>query len=145
MSDCIYTTDIVLDKDGYPRIKWNKRIWRMNRLLWTFAYGEIPKGLVIGHKCNNSGCINVNHLYLTTREQNSTDAARDGLYFTGFHNKEYEHACSEWEHILFMYHVMGFSQQEIADAYNITQPRVSEIIRNNREVYLEKQGIRNER
>lgn len=141
MSDCVYTTDVVLDKDGYPRIKWNKRQWRMNRLLWTFAYGEIPTGLVVGHKCNNKGCINVNHFYLTTPEQNCTDAARDGLYFTGFHNKAYEHAYSEWKHIMLMYHVMGYSQQAIADVYGIHQSRVSELIRSKRSDYLKLEGI----
>ena len=86
--DCIYTKDVALDKDGYPRIKWKKKMWRLNRLIYTFTNGSIPEGMVVGHKCNNKGCINANHLYLTTAQENSTHAARDGLYFNGYHNKK---------------------------------------------------------
>ena len=83
MSDCVCPTHIYRDKDGYPRAKHQGRLWRLNRLIWTLSYGEIPDGKVVGHTCNNTGCINITHLYLTTSHENSTHAARDGLYRTG--------------------------------------------------------------
>jgi hypothetical protein len=134
--DCIYTTDVVLDRNGYPRVKWSKRLWRLNRLLYTFAHGNIPEGKVIGHTCNNKGCINIHHLYLTTAGENSTHAARDGLYFTGFHNKELEEASNDWLRISILYHEQGLSQQTIADMYGVYQVRVSEIIRKHKDQYL---------
>lgn len=127
--DCVYTTGVVLDKDGYPRVKWKKRMWRMNRLLYTFVHGPIPEGHVIGHSCNNKGCINPNHLYLTTAAQNSTDAARDGLYKVGFKNFNFECADSSWLALSKLYHEEGYTQERIAEMYSIHQTRVSDILR----------------
>jgi len=133
--ECIYTTDVALDKDGYPRIKWKKKLWRLNRLIYTFANGDIPEGKVIGHFCNNKGCINANHLYLTTFEENCSHAARDGLYFTGHHNKHIEKANVDWLNISKMYHEQGYSQTSIGKIYSITQNRVSELIKKHKQDY----------
>ena len=135
--DCVYTTDVILDKDGYPRVKHQQRMWRLNRLIFTFVHGEIPEGMVVGHSCNNKGCINPNHLYLTTPKQNSTDAARDGLYRTGRIKEELKKADEDWLLICRMYHDEGMSQQAIADVYGTYQSRISEIIRENASNFLE--------
>ena len=127
--DCVYTTDIRLDKDGYPRMKHNKRVWGLHRLIYTFVQGEIPQGMVIGHSCNNKGCINPHHLYLTTPEQNSSDAARDGLYRTGFVNEKTRIAHEDWKTILRLYHDDGLSQETIGKMYGVSQGRISEICR----------------
>jgi hypothetical protein len=135
--DCIYTKDVVLDKDGYPRIKWKKKLWRLNRLIYTLSNGQIPEGMVVGHKCNNKGCINANHLYLTTAQENSTHAARDGLYFNGYHNKNIESAAKDWLHVCEMYHVQGYSQKSIGKMYDVSQARISEVLRKHKDKYME--------
>jgi hypothetical protein len=116
-------------------------MWRLNRLIFTFVNGEIPEGMVVGHKCNNKGCINPDHLYLTTSSQNSTDAARDGLYRSGFINMKFKEASEDWLTISLMYHNEGLSQDKIAEIYKITQPRVSEILRKNKYNFLDFIGI----
>lgn len=128
MIDCVLTKGITLDKDGYPRIKWNRRMFRLNRLLFTWTNGPIEEGNVIGHLCNNKGCINTKHLYQTTPEQNSTDASRDGLYRTGERHPKARHTK---EHVIRMRELYeeGLTQEAIGKLYNITQSRVSEIIR----------------
>ena len=139
--DCSFTTDIVLDKDGYPRVKHNRRLWRLNRLMYTWVHGEIPEGKIIGHSCNNPSCINPNHLYLTTPAENSSHASRDGLYFTGHHNENIAKAEDDWERLHFLYNVQGLSQESIGTIYGIHQSRVSELLRQTKEKYLAKQGI----
>jgi len=135
-ADCVYTTDMYLDKDGYPMVKWKKRHWRLNRLIYTFVHGSVPKGMVVGHSCNNKGCINSKHLYVCTPAENSSHAARDGLYKTGFVNKDYEDASDDWKTICDMYHIMNMSQREIGDIYNISQPRVSDILKKYTRLFL---------
>lgn len=139
--DCSFTTGVNLDKDGYPRVKWKKRTWRLNRLLYTFTHGPIPEGMVIGHACNNKGCINPTHLYLTTPQQNSTDAARDGLYKTGFFNKAFEEADKNWLLICKLYHEEGYSQDRIAFIFGVYQSRISEILRKYKQDYYTQQEI----
>lgn len=132
LGDCIYTTDIYLDKDGYPRIKWQRRFWRMNRLMYTFSHGDIPDGKVVGHLCNNKGCINTNHLYLTDAKTNSTHAARDGLYRTGEQHPKAKINLVLAEEIRALYNNNGFSQDYIARMYGVSQSIVSDIILNKR-------------
>lgn len=129
MSDCICPEHHYKDRDGYPRVKWAKRLWRLNRLIWFLSFGEIPKGLVVAHKCNNKGCINPEHFYTTTPENNSSDAARDGLYPKGADNHRVRWSDEEIDHMHTLYHIEGFTQQEIGDMFGITQGRVSECIK----------------
>ena len=133
--DCVYTTDVCLDKDGYPRVKWQKRIWRLNRLVFTLVHGDIPEGKVIGHSCNNTGCINPHHLYLTTAAENSTQAKIDGLYRTGHVSDKIKEIHNDWFNICVLYHEYNLSQQTIADRYSTHQSRISEVIRVNRDNY----------
>ncbi len=133
--DCIYTTDVCLDKDGYPRVKWQKRMWRLNRLVFTLVHGDIPEGNVIGHSCNNTGCINPHHLYLTTATENSTQAKIDGLYRTGHLCEKIKEAYDDWFNICVLYHEHNLSQKTIAEMYSTNQGRISEVIRANKENY----------
>lgn len=51
-----------------------------HRLSYQYYKGEIPKGLMICHTCNNKACVNPEHMYLGTAYDNAQDAIRDGIY-----------------------------------------------------------------
>lgn len=59
-----------LDRDGYAKIKFEGRTWRVYRLVWTFINGPIPSGMEVDHKCQTRNCFNPEHLQLTTPEEN---------------------------------------------------------------------------
>jgi hypothetical protein len=48
---------------------------RTHRVSWTFAYGEIPDGFQVLHRCDQRFCVNPLHLRLGTRDDNSRDMA----------------------------------------------------------------------
>ena len=49
-----------------------------HRLSYELNYGEIPQGMEICHKCDNPCCINPDHLFAGTRQDNIDDRERKG-------------------------------------------------------------------
>lgn len=66
------------DEDGYTRIKYNGKHERLFRVLYQQKYGQIPKGLVLRHLCNNAWCCNVEHLKPGTYKENAEDMVACG-------------------------------------------------------------------
>lgn len=67
-------------KKTYGQGLFKRQHYRMHRVAYELFKGEIPENIVVAHLCNNPPCVNPNHLYLATRLENSSDAARDQLY-----------------------------------------------------------------
>lgn len=67
------------DWRGYGKIKVGGRMFGVHRLAYRLFKGEIPEDLCVCHSCNNKLCLNPDHLYLASRENNMTHAHRDGL------------------------------------------------------------------
>ena len=67
--------------NGYGTIKINKvENILTHRLAYIVEYGEIPKGLLVRHKCDNRKCCNPNHLELGTIADNNRDRKERGGY-----------------------------------------------------------------
>lgn len=68
---------------GYLHVYFLGRNELAHRAVWRFNYGDIPKGLVIRHNCDNRRCININHLSIGTQKQNIDDCVRRGRMPSG--------------------------------------------------------------
>jgi hypothetical protein len=49
-----------------------------HRHAWTLVNGPIPKGMQIGHHCDNRACSRIEHLFLCTAQQNADDMKSKG-------------------------------------------------------------------
>lgn len=47
-----------------------------HRIVWMLTKGDIPKGMVVMHKCDNRVCINIKHLKLGTPKDNNYDTLK---------------------------------------------------------------------
>ena len=83
---CIRCTSHCIDKDGYTRIRYKGKHDRLFRVLYQQEYGEIPKGLVLRHLCNNAWCVNVEHLKIGTHKENAEDMVNCGRSLKGKNN-----------------------------------------------------------
>ena len=53
-------------------------IGRAHVLAWEWAFGKVPAGLFVLHKCDNPRCVNPDHLFLGTALDNYRDCEAKG-------------------------------------------------------------------
>lgn len=70
------------DKDGYGIYKRPRprkgRTNRATRIIWEFAYGPIPEGVLVLHTCDVPSCCNPTHLWLGNSMDNHQDMVAKG-------------------------------------------------------------------
>jgi len=49
-----------------------------HRMSFAVHKGDIPKGMMVLHACDNPGCINPDHLFLGTAKDNDSDCRMKG-------------------------------------------------------------------
>jgi len=65
-------------KSGYGQTRAGTRMELTHRMMYIQTVGEIPKGMVIMHTCDNPPCCNPNHLKLGTYKDNAQDMIQKG-------------------------------------------------------------------
>lgn len=61
---------------GYGAFKLgarNTKVEYSHRVAYSLAKGEIPKGMMVRHTCDNPKCVNPNHLVVGTAMDNAMD------------------------------------------------------------------------
>lgn len=66
------------NEKGYGRIQVKGKMWAAHRLSFTLSKGNILKGMVVCHSCDNPSCINPDHLWLGTMGENMLDMMKKG-------------------------------------------------------------------
>src|ERR1700761_1091810 len=85
-----WTSTFFSGKDlPYGQFWLNGKITGAHRASYALSVGEIPEGMHVLHRCNNSKCINPSHLYLGDHAQNMRDRDACGHTRKGEHRYNY--------------------------------------------------------
>lgn len=117
------------DKDGYGTKSYRGKTWRAHRLAWTLVNGEIPEGLCILHRCDNPPCVNVEHLFLGTQEDNIRDRDKKGREAQGTKINFAKLSEQQIIEIRNEYLLGNISQRKLATKYNIQNTTLGSIVR----------------
>jgi hypothetical protein len=121
--------------DGYGQFRVFGTMNRANRASYLLFKGPIPKGLHVLHNCpcgDNHQCVNPDHLYIGTNNDNVLDKIEKGRQLRGEQIGDSKLTPNDVEIIRHMYsnkHRFSVTQQSLADMFGVCQNQISEIVR----------------
>lgn len=66
------------DKQGYGQYGVHHKRHQAHRYAYTLSNGAVPHGMQVLHRCDTPACINPEHLFLGTNDDNMRDKALKG-------------------------------------------------------------------
>lgn len=106
---------------GYGRIMKGGRTYFAHRLSYQKAFGINPGGKEVCHKCDNPCCVNPEHLFLGTTQDNALDREAKGRGNHDSKKKEYVFMSPSGER------VTVFGLNAFCKMNNLSQPKMSEV------------------
>jgi HNH endonuclease len=114
--------------DGYGAFFYEGQRVYAHRLAWQLARGEIPKGLLVLHRCDNPPCINPKHLFLGTRRDNALDRDKKGRNVTSSGEKNGSAKLSESDVVKILEGLsQGETRRALARRFDISPSMVTNI------------------
>jgi hypothetical protein len=108
---------------------------RANRAAWIISHGEIPRGLFVLHHCDNSRCVNPDHLFLGTQKDNVSDMIAKGRKWSGLgeKNPNCKLTKEQVEEIRKLYQRgsrKGYGMGGLSKKFGISRTQIGSIVKN---------------
>jgi hypothetical protein len=126
MDECWEWQGYRLPNKGYGQLK-NKEFSNIaHRISYYLTYGEFDETLFVCHKCDNPPCVNPNHLFLGTNQDNILDSIQKRRFPVGEKNWKSlitDKQRKEIERLI----ALGKQNKEIGELLNIPPYFISNI------------------
>ncbi len=76
----------VSKRTGYGHMVMKYKALMPHRVAWEVAFGPVPKGKFVLHRCDIRTCINPDHLFVGTHKENMLDMKMKGRAASGTNN-----------------------------------------------------------
>lgn len=129
---CHIITSHSIALDGYARIQRNGKTHNAHRVAYMEEHGEIPKNLVVRHKCDVRSCVNIDHLELGTHKDNAHDMVKRNRHHYGEINKNSK--LTEKKVLQIRKLSERHSQRELARMYGVGKTTIARV--QNRETWV---------
>lgn len=102
---------------------------RASRLSYYFNFGPFDENLIVCHHCDNPKCVNHNHLFLGTNQDNTNDMYNKGRESVppNFYGEEVTTAKLSEEKVIAIYNSTS-SMKDLAQQYNVTVTTIHRIL-----------------
>jgi len=105
---------------GYP--EW------AHRVAWMLWRGEIPVRLQVCHSCDNTLCVNPNHLFLGTQQDNIDDMMKKGRDACVGERNRSARLTVKAVHLIRDWHASGRSFRSIAKALGVHRQTIADVV-----------------
>ena len=123
-----------LNPDGYGRFYLNEKYMGAHRASWMIHNGEIPSGdgshgTCVLHKCDNRKCVNPDHLFLGSQQDNLSDMEEKGRRDSskGKSHYRYDHAVYTFKHKIKGWK-LRCGRNYLRELFNLDQGQLSLVI-----------------
>lgn len=118
--------------DGYGHLSVNGRAIRAPRFAWESAYGPIPEGLLVCHRCDNPACVRPTHLFLGSAAANTRDMRSKSRSSFGKNKGEAHGRARLTDEIILEIRrrqIAGESERSLAAAFGVSRSWIGYIVR----------------
>ncbi len=119
-------------KNNYGCFEINNKLISAHRFSWELHNGKIPAGLFVCHTCDNTLCVNPDHLFLGTANDNNKDRAfkNRSWHPIGELHPIHKLTANDVRDIRVEYKSGLISQRALAKKYHVAQWTIGKVVNN---------------
>ncbi len=123
------------DKYGYGRLQIGGKAVKAHRISYEIHKGDLDKNKLVCHTCDMPICVNPDHLYLGTNQDNMDDMVRRNRSVPAYNphpgelNGRAVLTHDDVVDILYKYYYLGENSGKLSEKYPVTTSGIQSILR----------------